>query len=86
MDLSIRAPLTNAPAALVQKRLQRRPLQIVVLHALSQHVDPLLQHRADARIAPGFDQVFGESVLFVGQRDRGFHRHIGTPFLEKNTK
>jgi hypothetical protein len=25
----------------------------------------------------------GETVLFVGQRDRGFFRHKGTPFAEK---
>ena len=59
-------------AALIQQRFQRRSVQIFVLHALPQQVDSLLQHRAEARIAPGFDQFLGETVLFVGQRDRRF--------------
>ena len=70
-------------AALIQQRFQRRPVQIVVLHALPQQVDALLQYRTDTRIAPGFNQFLGETVLFVSQRDRGFYRHKGTPFAAK---
>jgi hypothetical protein len=66
-------------SALVEQSFQRCPLQIVVLHALPQQVDPLLQHPDDTRIAPGFEQFLGETVLFVGQRDRGFRRYKGTP-------
>lgn len=51
-------------------------MQILVLHSLPQQIDPLLQHRADARIAPDFDQFLGETVLFVGKLDRGFYRHV----------
>ena len=35
-------------AALIQQRFRRRPVQLVVLYALPQQVDPLLQHRAEA--------------------------------------
>ena len=40
----------------------------MLLHPLAQQVNPMLQHSADARIAPGFDQFPGETVLFVGRR------------------
>ena len=48
---------------------KRGGLQLLGVHALTQQVDPLLQHRAQARVAPGFDQRPGEGVLLVGERD-----------------
>lgn len=62
---------------LVQKGLERCPFEILILHALPQHVDPLLQHGDDAGIASGFDQFPSEAVLCVGQRNRGLYRHVG---------
>ncbi len=56
-------------AALVQKGFLCCPFLIVIVHALTQQVESLLQHRADARITSGFDQFLGEALLFVGQRD-----------------
>jgi hypothetical protein len=70
MILSIWTPLTNVPAARwSSSAFSAAPVQIVDLHPLPQQVDSLLQHRADARIASGFDKFLGEAVLFVSQRD-----------------
>ncbi len=69
----------GAGAAAGQELAKRGGLQLLGVHALTQQVDPLLQHRAQARVAPGFDQRPGEGVLFVGERDRGLDRHGSLP-------
>ena len=53
--------LSLAPAG--QQLAQRRSFQLLGDHSLTQQVDTLLQHRAQAGEAPGVDQRPGEGVL-----------------------
>ena len=53
------------PAASGQELAQRRGLELLGVHSLTQQIDALLQDRAQARVAPGLDQRPGEGVLLV---------------------
>ena len=56
-----------ALAAAGQQLAHCRMFQLLGVQSLPQQVDALLQNRAQAGVAPRFDQLSGKGVLLVGK-------------------
>jgi hypothetical protein len=72
-------PDEAAAGAVLEQRPERGELGLARLGLGAQELEPVLQHRAQARIAPRRDQPAGEARLRRGERDRRLDRHARTP-------